>query len=132
MKRTPLRRGGPLKRKKPMNKVNPKRRQKERTRAYGSPRRREWVSQQPCWICKQTPSENAHVKKVGDPASGMGRKDDADHIVPLCRKHHQELHQLGQQRFDKQYGTDLDFAAILTEDRWRAGEGAESPDKASQ
>jgi len=118
-RKTPLRAKSPLKRKTFMRKVNPKRRQREKERAYGSKARRAWVQMQPCVVrnCPNRPCENAHVNPVGHP-SGMGRKGDFTQIVPMCRAHHQEYHDSGQRTFEDCYELDLDFSAILTNDRW--------------
>jgi hypothetical protein len=49
-----------------------------------------FVASQPCLICKGTPSD-AHHLKIARPRS-LGRKVSDEFTVPLCRKHHQELH----------------------------------------
>ena len=124
-----LRRGGPLKRKKPMNKVNPKRRQKERTRAYGSPRRREWYASQPCVACgrqasRAEPNHNCHIKPHTGLPSGVGRKGDKEEVVTLCPACHFELDQvLGQRAFEDKWQIDLDFKAILQNDEWLERDG---------
>lgn len=52
----------------------------------------------------------------------MGRNGDYTQIVPLCRRHHQEMHAIGERTFQDRYAIDLDFLAILTEDQWREHE----------
>jgi len=54
-------------------------------------------------VCK-TPSDNAHVKsrKAGG---------DKESIVPLCRLHHNELHNIGKLTFQAKYSIDLDEEA---------------------
>lgn len=52
----------------------------------------------------------------------MGCKGDYTQIVPLCRRHHQEMHAIGERTFQDRYAIDLDFLAILTEDQWREHE----------
>jgi hypothetical protein len=49
-----------------------------------------FVASQPCLICKECPCD-AHHLKIAQPRS-LGRKVSDEFTVPLCRKHHQELH----------------------------------------
>lgn len=69
---------------------------------------------QPCCVCGYPVSENAHYD-----TGGMGRKADADHIVPLCRAHHRELHQQGIATFELSYGISLASVAVNTDLAWR-------------
>jgi hypothetical protein len=55
-----------------------------------------FVATQPCLICKATPCD-AHHLKIARPQS-LGRKVSDEFTVPLCRKHHQELHRNGNER----------------------------------
>jgi hypothetical protein len=55
-----------------------------------------FVSQQPCLICKQTPSDAHHLKFAQ--LRALGRKVSDEFTVPLCRKHHQDLHRHGNER----------------------------------
>jgi hypothetical protein len=59
--------------------VNRQRREKEFAREYGSDERVKWIKKQRCIGCGGLPSENAHTV-----TGGMGRKADANTIVPLC------------------------------------------------
>jgi ERF superfamily len=54
-----------------------------------------FVASQPCLICKGTPCD-AHHLKIARPRS-LGRKVSDEFTVPLCRKHHQELHRHGNE-----------------------------------
>lgn len=58
-------------------------------------------------------SENAHIE-----TGGVGRRADADQIVPLCSIHHGLLHQEGRGWFEAAYDVDLEVAAISTVQRW--------------
>ncbi len=74
----------PIPRRKPVKRVNVKRKASEFARCYGSRERVKWVKSLGCDMCGLRPSENAHT--VTD---GMGRKAGYETIVPLCRLHHQ-------------------------------------------
>ena len=122
MKRTPL------KRKTPMKKIDPKRRARERERAYGPPERRRWIAGLPCSVpgCERTEIHNAHVKPEGRPTdgpSGMARKEDYQQIIPLCWWHHLQIHEIGQRAFNDWHSIDVDFVAVYIESRWQS-EGA--------
>jgi hypothetical protein len=54
-----------------------------------------FVASQPCLVCKTTPCD-AHHLKIAQPRS-LGRKVSDEFTVPLCRKHHQELHRHGNE-----------------------------------
>ncbi|MBP2427615.1 ERF family protein [Bradyrhizobium elkanii] len=55
-----------------------------------------FVGDQPCLVCRQTPSD-AHHLKFAQPRA-LGRKVSDEYTVPLCRAHHQELHRHGNER----------------------------------
>src|SRR5262245_28164971 len=81
----------PLKRRTPMRKTNPKRRQSEFARCYHSKARVDFVKGLRCLLSSlagnlspcEGPTENAHTQ-----TEGMGRKASYASIVPLCQKHH--------------------------------------------
>jgi hypothetical protein len=54
-----------------------------------------FVATQPCLICKAAPCD-AHHLKIARPRS-LGRKVSDEFTVPLCRKHHRELHRHGNE-----------------------------------
>ena len=54
-----------------------------------------FVASQACLICKAAPCD-AHHLKMARPRS-LGRKVSDEFTVPLCRKHHQELHRHGNE-----------------------------------
>lgn len=77
-------------------------------RAYGSEKRVRFVKSLPCLVNNAEcsgPIENAHIEN-----GGMGRKADADKIVPLCQHHHREQH-AGPVTFVQKYTLDLPAAA---------------------
>jgi hypothetical protein len=65
-----------------------------------SPRRRnkahlKFVASQPCLLCSRTPSD-AHHLRFAQPRA-LGRKVSDEFTVPLCRTHHHQLHQSGNE-----------------------------------
>jgi len=54
-----------------------------------------FVASQPCLICRTRPCD-AHHLKIAQPRS-LGRKVSDEYTVPLCREHHRDLHQLGNE-----------------------------------
>jgi hypothetical protein len=73
------------------------------------------VASQPCLVCKRAPCD-AHHLKMAQPRS-LGRKVSDEFTVPLCRRHHRELHRHGNERaFWQNQGIDpLPIAAALWE-----------------
>ena len=64
------------------------------------PRRRDkehlrFVAAQPCLLCSRAPSDAHHVRFAQHRA--MGRKVSDEFTVPLCRTHHRQLHQSGNE-----------------------------------
>jgi hypothetical protein len=55
-----------------------------------------FVASQPCLVC-QSGACDAHHLKIAQPHS-LGRKVSDEFAVPLCRKHHQDLHRQGHER----------------------------------
>jgi hypothetical protein len=99
--------------------VNRERRREEFQRAYGGAERVAWVKALPCIVCVSIPSENAHVK-----SGGMGRKEDARFIVPLCHHCHRELHAIGVASFQDRHRLDLLAWAARVDAWWTEMEGA--------
>jgi hypothetical protein len=75
-----------------------------------------FVSTQPCLACGRSPSDAHHLRFAEQRA--LGRKVSDEFTVPLCRLHHRELHQRGDElSWWKQLNVDpLDTAQRL----WRA------------
>jgi hypothetical protein len=55
-----------------------------------------FVASQPCVVCKRSPCDPHHLK-MAQPRS-LGRKVSDEFTVPLCRRHHRELHRHGNER----------------------------------
>jgi DNA recombination protein Rad52 len=69
--------------------------------ALGEPRRvrdkehLQYVASQPCLLCSTRPSDAHHIRFAQPRA--LGRKVGDEFTVPLCRKHHRELHHSGDE-----------------------------------
>nr|WP_249810654.1 MULTISPECIES: ERF family protein [unclassified Bradyrhizobium] len=86
-----------------------------------SPRKRSkahllFIRAQPCLVCKQTPSDAHHVK-FAQPRT-LGRKVSDEFTVPLCRKHHRQLHRHGN---EKAWWSDMQVSPLpIANDLWSA------------
>ncbi|HFM1399902.1 TPA: DUF968 domain-containing protein, partial [Escherichia coli] len=78
------------------------------------PKRRRWVNEkytrwvktQPCACCGK-PADDAH-HLIGHGQGGMGTKAHDLFVLPLCRKHHDELH-ADTVVFEEKYGSQLEL-----------------------
>lgn len=65
-----------------------------------------WIRLQPCLVCKQLPSQAAHVGR-----HGTSTKTDDFRALNLCSRHHltggDSLHNLNQEKFENLFGLDL-------------------------
>lgn len=55
-----------------------------------------FVASQPCLVCQSSPCDAHHLTFAQTKA--LGRKVSDEYTVPLCRRHHQELHARGDER----------------------------------
>jgi hypothetical protein len=55
-----------------------------------------FVALQPCLVCGRSPSDAHHLRFV-QPQT-LGRKASDEYAVPLCRTHHRQNHQVGDER----------------------------------
>jgi ERF superfamily len=55
-----------------------------------------FVAMQPCTVCGRQPCEAHHIRYAQPRA--LGRRVSDEFTVPLCRVHHRELHQKGDER----------------------------------
>jgi DNA recombination protein Rad52 len=55
----------------------------------------KFVASQPCLICERQPSDPHHVRYAQPRALGLKASDEF--TVPLCRGHHRQLHQAGNE-----------------------------------
>jgi DNA recombination protein Rad52 len=54
-----------------------------------------FVASEPCLLCSKAPSDPHHLRFAQPRALGMKVSDEF--VVPLCREHHQQLHQAGNE-----------------------------------
>lgn len=89
-------------------------------------RRREpghlrYVATQPCLLCGRTPSD-AHHLKFAQPRA-MSRKVSDEFTVPLCRTHHRQLHDSGN---EIAWWIDMDIDPLpIAQDLWAESTGAQ-------
>jgi hypothetical protein len=57
---------------------------------------RKFVASQPCIVCGRQPADAHHLRFAQPRALGMKVSDEF--TVPVCRVHHRELHQTGDER----------------------------------
>lgn len=94
-------------------------------------RRREpghlrYVATQPCLLCGRTPSD-AHHLKFAQPRA-MSRKVSDEFTVPLCRTHHRQLHDSGN---EIAWWIDMDIDPLpIAHDLWAESTGAQRRQKA--
>jgi hypothetical protein len=102
-----------------VKRVNRKRKASEFQRTYGGKARVEWVKSLPCCAVNGLfhigPIENAHIT-----TDGMGRKADAQCIVPLCAGHHAFLHRRGAKAIREFLAAPFSKIARETEAAWQA------------
>jgi hypothetical protein len=77
----------------------PTRRRKPRRGPVRLPHYRAWIRQQECCVCGST--GNVDPAHIGP--HGYWQKAPDTSCVPLCRKHHEELHGIGRKRFEPKY-----------------------------
>jgi hypothetical protein len=64
-------------------------------RRYRDKTHLRFVGLQPCVLCGRTPSDPHHLRFAQPRA--LGRKTSDEYVVPLCRTHHRENHQIGDE-----------------------------------
>jgi hypothetical protein len=61
----------------------------------------------PCMVCRQIPSDPAHIVSYA-----VCREDREENMIPLCRLHHSEQHQMGIKSFVRKYKLPIDITSI--------------------
>ena len=65
----------------------------------------DYIRKQPCLVCGLQPCDPDHLEARGMGGAGTEKKDYS--CVPLCRIHHSERHQAGNEKFENKYGINL-------------------------
>lgn len=82
----------------------------------------KFVATQPCLICGRQPSDAHHLRFAQPRALGLKVSDEF--TVPLCRGHHRELHQVGN---EVAWWDDLDINALeIAKGLWEESRGRSS------
>ncbi|MCL1485144.1 MAG: putative HNHc nuclease [Marinobacter sp.] len=68
-----------------------KRRAKRKPRAGDNRSYLDWVKTQPCVICQRPADDPHHI--IGAGLSGMGMTAPDLLAMPVCREHHNEIHE---------------------------------------
>jgi hypothetical protein len=76
-----------------------------------------WIRRQPCLI-DRAPAQAHHSTSVGAFGSDL-------RAVPLCHRHHQELHRMGRVRFEEKYRLDLTEEILSLLERYISARGEE-------
>ena len=81
------------------------------------------VASEPCLICNRTPSDAHHLQFAQSRA--MSKKVSDEYTVPLCRIHHRQLHQSGN---EVAWWIDIEVDPLpIAQDLWRNSKIAENP-----
>ena len=73
---------------------------------WSSKNYKEFIRNMPCLVCGSIPCDPDHLEARGmGSANKDGIKDYS--CVPLCRVHHSERHQFGNEKFENKYGINL-------------------------
>lgn len=125
-----MKRGGPIARRTPLargGRIKPKKRTaSEFNRIYGSKARVAWVKMQRCAVAGPLRLCRGDVENAHTETGGIGRKADYDTIIPLCRGHHQTLHDHGARSFEHLYRLSLSDCAEGVEGEWKTLQEARS------
>ena len=83
------------------------RKEAKRTGRWKSQAHCTFVRSHQCCVtdCNRRPIEVAHLRKGTD--AGMGRKASDYYAISLCKHHHAEQHQIGEDTFAKEHSLDL-------------------------
>ena len=88
-------------------------------RRHRDKRHLRFVALQPCLLCGRSPSDPHHLRFAQPRA--MGRKTSDEFVVPLCRTHHRQNHQVGDERA---WWAAIAIDPLLTAERlWQVSRG---------
>ena len=88
-------------------------------RSFHSDQRVKFVQSLPCRVCGALPTVTAHT--VG---GGTSRRGPYQSTIPLCHRHHMEMHN-GQKTFAKRHSLNLEALAAEVEAMWARHSGGE-------
>jgi hypothetical protein len=84
----------------------------------------DYIRQQRCCICGQTPVDPAHLRissiNDGKRDTGMAEKSSDKWALPLCRAHHEQQHRMNEREFWASYGINP-FATAMSYHKTRPG-----------
>ena len=78
------------------------------------------VAGMPCWLCGKHPADPDHWVR----RSSRGKKHPEKHwnnVWPLCRRHHNEKHRIGRERFVARYQCDPAGVCRAVTAMWQEG-----------
>lgn len=87
-------------------------------RRWEKPAFLRWVKAQPCACCSLPADDPHHL--IGYGQGGMGTKAHDAFTIPLCRKHHDELHK-DRRAFENRYGTQPELIIKLLDRAFALG-----------
>ena len=66
----------------------------------------EYIREKPCLVCGKMPCDPHHMEAVG--MGGANRDGYKDYsCIPLCRTHHTERHNMGNNGFEARYNINI-------------------------
>lgn len=110
-----------------LRRSNPARKRKLYKEQFGGPEYpivdySEGIRRMPCCVCWPDGVPKGTVvmaSSMPHHAKTRGAGGKWFHLVPLCISHHQEVHQVGFDRFDAKYSVDLKALALELSTTWR-------------
>lgn len=93
-----------------------------KTKAWKSTKYRKWVSSLSCMICSRPGQNDPHHCRILNSA-GVSQKPPDFFCIPLCRDHHNELHQHGSTSFEQKYQVSLPVLVMQTCQEWINAKG---------
>jgi hypothetical protein len=120
-----VKRGGPIRRSKPLRGVstNPDRRRRQRAKKAkqmgDDTGLADFIRSKPCAVpgCRQHPSVVCHIRTRG---AGHGARDldGWPNVLPMCQPHHGEQHSVGWDRFEARHAIAAADVAALIAAEW--------------
>jgi len=67
----------------------------------------EYIRKQPCLLCGERRVDADHLETIGMGGDRRKRTQKDLTCIPLCRKHHQERHAIGNEKVRQKYYIDV-------------------------